>query len=221
MAVLAELGLRGISLAEAVRYRKREGAWPKNVVVMTFDDGYANVHEHALPALREFEFSATVFVVTGHVGLANDWAPPLERLGLQPLMTWSQIDDLVKAGLEIGAHTVTHPDLRRLDEQAVKREIADSRQSLEDKLQHRISTFAYPFGWHTEYARRIVGEAFDAACTTELRRASYESLEALPRLDTYYLQQPDDFRRAVMGKLDRYLAIRRWGRSVRAVFREK
>ena len=72
IACLADLGFRSITLRDAVLHRQRTGEWPTPAVVLTFDDGYANVHATALPILTRHRFVATIFVVSGHVGGRND-----------------------------------------------------------------------------------------------------------------------------------------------------
>src|SRR5690349_1670034 len=77
MRVLAESGFRGISLSEAMNYREAHGRWPEKCAVLTFDDGFANFYETAMPEIARHNFSATVFVISSHVEGHNDWdAPP-------------------------------------------------------------------------------------------------------------------------------------------------
>ncbi len=217
MAVVAELGFRGVSLREAVAEHSAKGSWPDQTVVITFDDGFASLHEHAHAILSRYEFTATVFLVADYVGLTNDWETPPGGLGQRPLLTWSQIEKLHCAGWEIGAHTRTHPDLRRLSGVQVEDEIAGSRRDLERRLGQTVQSFAYPYGLFDERGERIVAREYEAACTTRLQRAGSEALSRLSRIDAYYLSDPDRVRRLLSGQLDGYLTFRRWGRRVRRV----
>lgn len=216
MAMLEAAGFRGISLNEALVYRKANGNWPDRSVAITFDDGFANFYEAAAPALARHNFTATVFVVTAHVGGQNDWAQPPAGLGLQRMMEWSQISELAEQGIEIGAHTRTHPDLRRLSAQELEIEIAGSCSDISDKTGQPVNTFAYPFGYLNDLAQKVVQQKVGAGCTTELKRASAQPFHSLPRIDMYYLQSPGKLRELVIGKLDGYLTIRRWGRSIKS-----
>ncbi len=216
MAVLAEAGFRGVSLREALSYREAHDVWPERSVVLTFDDGYANFYEEAMPTLARHDFTATVFVISGHVGKRNDWAPPPAGLGLREMLTWPQIIELSSAGIEIGAHTRAHKDLRQLSAPEAQEEISGSRAEIEDRLSQAVESFAYPFGHVSPAALDIVRREFRAACTTVLRRASEEPLHELPRVDMYYLRAPHQLLRLLEGRLDRYLAIRRLGRLARA-----
>jgi peptidoglycan/xylan/chitin deacetylase (PgdA/CDA1 family) len=215
MAGLAESQYRVMSLRDALAERDETGDWPDRSAVLTFDDGYANVHAHALPVLQRYGFGATVFVVTGHVGGQNDWSPPDRRLGVRRMLSWRQAGDLADHGVEIGAHTLSHADLPSLDPEALEREIAGSAQEIGAQLGEPARTFAYPFGSISDQAVSVVERTFLAACTTVHRRASGEPRALLPRVEMYYFRTRQDLRPLVSGKLDRALALRRWARNVR------
>lgn len=218
MACLADLGYRGISLREAVAHREMPRAWPERSVVLTFDDGYANFREVACPTLLGHGFTATVFVVTAHMSGTNDWAPAPSGLGRRRLLSWQQAAELAAAGIEIGAHSRTHRNLRRLSEAEALAEIVESRADVQAHLGVTAESFAYPFGALSESTVAIVARHFRAACTTELRRAGEDPLHRLPRVDAYYFRgQPRRLGRVVLGQLDAYLAVRRLGRAVRAM----
>jgi len=219
MAHLAHLGLQGMALREAVAHRNAHGTWPERGVVLTFDDGYANCYEAALPVLRQHGFTATVFLVSGHMGGYNDWEPPLERLGTQPMLNWEQVAALAKAGLEVGAHTVTHRELQRLTAAEVQSEIRTARDDIAKRLGMPVESFAYPFGSTSPQVCELVQREFRIACTTVLKRAATEPLHRLPRIDMYYIRSLPRLERLLTGRLDRYLAIRRWGRAVRRVLK--
>jgi peptidoglycan/xylan/chitin deacetylase (PgdA/CDA1 family) len=215
MACLADVGFRGITLREAIAHRRICGFWPARRVVLTFDDGYANFLDAGLPILQRHGFSATVFLVSGHTGGRSDWGPPPPGVGVQPILSGPQIRELVDGGIEIGAHTRSHPDLRRLATDAAEAEVAGCRRDLEDQLGMRVESFAYPFGYVDPASQAIVRREFHAACTTVLRQAANEDLHALPRVDMYYVGSGRRLVRLLNGDLDAYLLCRRWGRSVR------
>jgi peptidoglycan/xylan/chitin deacetylase (PgdA/CDA1 family) len=121
------------------------------VVAITFDDGLADNHEHALPALADRGLSATFFVTTG---LIHDTAAVRDRLarltGVDSHeatgMSWSQLRELQGEGMHIGAHTVTHPNLAVVPADVARNEIERSKQEIEDRLGEPVEAFAYPFG---------------------------------------------------------------------------
>jgi peptidoglycan/xylan/chitin deacetylase (PgdA/CDA1 family) len=217
MGALAGLGFRGVSLGEAVAQREARGTWPERTVAITFDDGFANFHEEALPVLDRHGFTATVFLVSGHVGGRNDWAPPPPGLGERPMLSWAQVREAVEAGIEMGAHTRTHPDLRALGRAAADDEVRSSKREIEERTGRPVACFAYPYGYLEAGAVDLVRREFRAGCTTVLRRAGNDEPHLLPRVDAYYVRDRDALERAVTGRLDSYLAFRRLGRSARAL----
>ncbi len=218
MACLAELGYRGASLSEALKQSRSLGHWPEHTVAITFDDGYENNLRVAQPILARHGFTASSYLITGHVGGEHDWEHPPPGLGRRPILDWAQVGELANAGWEIGAHTRTHPDLRKLHPEAVEQEIIGSREDIEEHLSRPVETFAYPAGYFSDAATAVVARAFTAGCTTVLRRASGDDpLHSLPRVDMYYLRDPERLRRLATGRLDAYLTFRRLGRRTRAL----
>jgi peptidoglycan/xylan/chitin deacetylase (PgdA/CDA1 family) len=137
---------------------------PPKSVVLTFDDGYADFHEAALPVLAEHGLSATLYVTTGVLDGDTDWLPahPADR---RPALSQTQLEEVAAAGIECGAHTHTHPQLDVLEVDHAATEIRESKDILEQRLQRSVSTFAYPFGYYDRSVRHTVIEAgFRSAC---------------------------------------------------------
>lgn len=159
--------------------RRAEGGEPApGLVALSFDDGMDDNHAFLLPILREYGVPATVYVTTGLIGKPNPWMP---RDSGARMMTVAELRDLVDAGVEIGAHTVTHPDLSKLDFETCLREVGDSRRTLEELLGIPVRTFAYPFCRYGPAAVEAVrASGFTAAVTCKGlgRWSPYE----LPRL---------------------------------------
>jgi peptidoglycan/xylan/chitin deacetylase (PgdA/CDA1 family) len=140
---------------------------PPGLVALSFDDGMDDNHEHLLPILQAHGIRATVYVTTGLIGKANPWMA--SGSGAR-MMTAAELQDLVEAGFEIGAHTVTHPDLSQLDFDACLREMIGSRTALEEILGIRVRTFAYPYCRYGPAALVAARQAgFVAAVTCEGR----------------------------------------------------
>jgi peptidoglycan/xylan/chitin deacetylase (PgdA/CDA1 family) len=215
MRCLADLGVRGVTLREVVAHRAATGSWPAQRVVLTFDDGYANFADLAWPVLLRHGFTATLFLISGYVGGWNDWAAPPAGFGRRAMLSWEQVAALAAGGVEIAAHTRTHRNLPSLSADDADDEIVGARHDIEHHLQQPVDSFAYPFGRLNAATEAIVRRGFQAACTTELRRAHDEAATRLPRVDAYYLSSPDALRRLLDGRLDRYLTLRRWGRVLR------
>lgn len=167
---LAQHGFTPITLSELAALRAGLDPAPPHPIVLTFDDGYRDFYQNAFPILRAHGFHATVFIITGFVGQ--------ERY-----LTWDMIRELDRSGLvEIGAHTVHHPDLTTLANP--ESEIRGCKDALERALGHPVTAFAYPagkFDARVETAVRAAG--FRQAVTTQPRWAtSGDDPLALPRL---------------------------------------
>ena len=136
-------------------------------ISLTFDDGFRDVFEHALPVLTRNGFQAILYLVSGRIGGTNEWQ---QRAGdvAEPLMDEAQVRDWLAAGQHIGSHTVTHPWLTRISTEAAREEIAASRKVLQDCFGVAVEHFCYPYGDWNERVRDLVTEAgYQTACTTK------------------------------------------------------
>ncbi len=215
-------GFSGISLGTLLRAWCKGTSLPSRPMVVTFDDGYGNVLEHAAGVLREFHYGATVFAVTEYCGKENDWAGQLPEVPRMPLLSWSGLKEWCAAGFEIGSHTLTHPDLSAISRERATREIVASKSVLEDRLGQPVVTFAYPYGLADRVARDTVARTYDGACSVEHSKARCtDDPHWLPRLDMFYLRG-ERLSGMVGGRLaDAYLRVRGLGRTIRAALSKK
>jgi peptidoglycan/xylan/chitin deacetylase (PgdA/CDA1 family) len=132
---------------------------PKKPIMFTFDDAYADISRYALPVLERFGFQSAVFVISGKTDGLTPWC------GL-PLMTMDQIRHWAKRGVEIGAHTRTHPDLTEVATKALAEEIRGSKEDL-TKAGLKPVSFAYPHGRLNGRIRASVSGEFPMAFTIE------------------------------------------------------
>ncbi len=181
MRWLKRLGYTGLSLQELVPYLAGEKTG--KVVGVTFDDGYQNVYDNALPVLTELGFSSTNFIVSGELDGENTWAqhtgsPKAKLMCADGLRHW------VQSGQEIGSHTVSHVRLAQVDPEQARLQIQQSKQDLEQLLQQEITSFAYPYGSYNSQAQALVAAAgYRQAVTTERGLAqANDSVHALPRV---------------------------------------
>jgi peptidoglycan/xylan/chitin deacetylase (PgdA/CDA1 family) len=143
------------------------GSPPAGLAALSFDDGLDDNHDVALPILREHGAPATVYVVSGMIGKPNPWLDP--SLGCR-MMTEDELRTLVDAGWELGAHTVTHPDLSQLDHDACLDEMVRSRDAVAAIQGRPVRTFAYPFCLYGDAAVAAAEAAgFEAAVTCHER----------------------------------------------------
>lgn len=155
---LRQNGYRGVTVAEAFRC-VRTAEPGKKLVGITFDDGYQDFYTNAYPILKRYGYSATVFVPTAYIG------PVARQFNGAECLTWSQVRELRRAGIEFGSHTVTHPQLRDKSAEQLKEEVGRSKDDLEEKLGERVEAFAYPYAFPET----------DRAFVERLRRTLQES----------------------------------------------
>ena len=152
---LHQHGFTGLTFGELCKYRRAEKPLPDRSIVLTFDDGYADFIEEALPILVEHGFPATVFVTTGWLddaGVHAAGSPP------DRMLSWAQLAELSAAGVEIGAHSHSHAQLDQIPERRLRAELADPKHLLEDRLGHQISSLAYPYGYSSKRVREVSRE---------------------------------------------------------------
>lgn len=176
LAWLRQRGLRGVPVAELLAARARGGG--QDLIGLTFDDGYADFVTHALPLLRRWGCRATVFVLPGRLGGDNAWDPLGPR---KPLLTADGIRRVAAEGMEIGSHGLTHVDLTRADDLALKAELVESRALLEELTGVRVDGFCYPYGTVDARVVAAVREAgYAYACAID--PGPLTGVHALPRV---------------------------------------
>ncbi|MEU9999770.1 polysaccharide deacetylase family protein [Streptomyces sp. NPDC050848] len=151
---LRDRGLRGVSVRELLAARAEGSA--KGLVGLTFDDGYADFVESALPLLRRHDFTATVYVLPGRIGGENAWDGNGPR---KPLLSEDGILRVAEAGMEIGSHGLRHVSLPTLDAETLAHETRRSRELLEEITGSTVDGFCYPYGDVDDRAVRAVREA--------------------------------------------------------------
>ena len=130
------------------------GPLPDRPIVLTFDDGYADFHSRAMPLLDRHGFTATLFVTTGWGQDAD-----LRRSAPGRMLTRTQLVEAAAAGVEIAAHTRSHPQLDQLPEHLVREELCTSKRWLEDEIGLAVPGLAYPFGYSSALGRQVAREA--------------------------------------------------------------
>ncbi|SMP44254.1 Peptidoglycan/xylan/chitin deacetylase, PgdA/CDA1 family [Neorhodopirellula lusitana] len=135
-----------ISLAE-VQNRLESGCSPRPAVSITFDDGYAENSEFALPYLIEKRIPCTYFVTTEHIRRNLPFHHDVQFGRLLDVNTPAHLKDAIAGGIEIGIHTANHIDFSQVtDIKTLQTEIVDAKADLEDMIDHSVSYFAVPFG---------------------------------------------------------------------------
>ena len=205
---LREAGFTGLTLTGlASALAAGPAGLPERPVVLTFDDGFADFHDAALPLLRRYGFTATVFVTTGWIADAGR-----HSVGRGPghMLCWNQIREAAAAGMEIGAHSHRHPQLDQIPLSSLRDELETSKSMLEDELGLAVPNMAYPYGYSNTRVRRVAGEVgYAHACAVGNVTAGpgHDTL-ALPRLTIRRSTGPAMFGHVVRGEKESVIFLK-------------
>ncbi len=189
MRALKRAGYTAVTFAQLADALDGGRPLPARPILLTFDDGYLNLKANVHPLLKELGFPCTVFLVADKVGKTNDW---VAAEGFQPtaLLGWRDILEMQQdGGVSFGAHTLSHPHLTRLSADAVRRELADSKTMLEQKLQAPTDVLCYPYGDVNDQVAEQAREAgYMMAVTTQTGRVrAHNDRLRLPRISVTHV----------------------------------
>lgn len=169
VAWLERHGYTAVTLQDVWRNWHAGGSLPERPVVFTFDDGHSSVATAALPILGRRGWPAVLNLKLGNLEPGS--------------FTDRDVRRLIAGGWEIGAHTITHPDLRTLDDAALEREVAGSRAEIRRRFGVRVDFFSYPAGCYDDRVIAAVRRAgFLGATTTDPGIATAEEPFRLKRV---------------------------------------
>lgn len=182
MRQIHELGLRGVSVSEALKFAEP-------AVCITFDDGCETDLISAAPVLKEFGFGGTFYAVSGFIGKPG-------------YLSVAQLGELQSQGFEIGCHSMSHPYLPDLDDAGLQREIAEAKVMLEQMLGTPVQHFSCPGGRYDHRVAHVAKIAGFATVATSIPRANtpVADLFALGRVAILRRAKPADFANICRGK---------------------
>ncbi|UCG35367.1 MAG: polysaccharide deacetylase family protein [Candidatus Omnitrophota bacterium] len=170
MEFIKDKGYQVLSLEDYCQLLEENKYVPRNLVIITFDDGYKNNLE-AAKILNEFGFEATIFLIVDNIGKRGF----LSKRDIRWILN--------NTNITIGSHTLTHSYLPELNERRVEKEIKISKEKLEKLLKVKITTFSYPIGGFDQRVLKEVESAgYSCACTTNRGFSKKLDLRALRRI---------------------------------------
>jgi peptidoglycan/xylan/chitin deacetylase (PgdA/CDA1 family) len=160
MQRLASRGMHACGLEDFLAWRAGEKELPEGSFLITFDDGFLGVYEHAAPVLQAMGWTATIFLVSQLIGKRDKWCRAHNPSGaIYPLMAQEQVTAMQSMGFTFHSHTRLHPDLTTLSDDELTAELTLSRIELEELLGEQVSCLAYPYG---RYDERVLSAAREA-----------------------------------------------------------
>lgn len=203
-----------IDLDDFLEIKKNKQQIPPKMIILTFDDGYANNYINAFPIISKYSFKAVISVITEYIdkNIPFPWINQFlledgdDKKLILPLSK-KQLKTMNDYGISIASHTRSHRSLSRLDKQDVMKEIMESKKNLEDILGKKVKYFTYPYGSWGDYDKedkRIVKSAgYEAALSTKVGTNNIESdIYELRRIPIYNIDGISNFKRKVNGTYD-------------------
>jgi peptidoglycan/xylan/chitin deacetylase (PgdA/CDA1 family) len=179
---LVKTGYQPITLRDLVYHLTLGTSLPERPIILTFDDGYEDNYTNAYPLLKKYGFVGTFFIVTEPVDK--------QRAGY---MSWAQIEIMNTGGMEIGAHSYTHPDLRGKSVDYIIWQVLGSKEAIEARIQQSVRLFSYPSGRYDEQVVNVLRSAnFWGAVTTET--GTYQSSRRPFELQRIRVQGSDNLK---------------------------
>lgn len=221
LEALARHGFLTLDLEAIAEHLEQRRPFPERALALTFDDGHASVYEQALPVLQRLGMKATVFLTVGDAATSGGSGSRLPSFEGRPLLSWTEIEEMQRAGLAFGAHTLCHPDLTRQPAAEVERQILESKARIEDRLGAPVLGFAYPYGRHDANSRALVAAHFRCGFTDRLGFVTPSSdRAALSRIDAYYLRSQRRFALVLSRSFPWYIRARGIARELRRALHE-
>ncbi len=188
MQVLARAGWQAVTIDNFFAWLDGSIELPEQSFLLTFDDGFLGVYEHAAPLLAALSWPATVFLVSQLIGQRDAWCETHNPSGATyPLMGASHILNLREHGFSFHSHTRSHADLPTLDDNALYSQLAGARDDLQTLLGEAVDYLAYPYG---RYDDRVL----QAAQAAGYRGAfSVQPGFNRPNIDRFRLRRLDVF----------------------------
>lgn len=188
MRALATAGYRPVEIDAFVDWLEGGATLPAGAFLLTFDDGFQGVREHALPVLESLHWPFTVFLLSDLIGEQDVWTRASNPSGqTYPLLNAAEIRDMQERGCSFHSHTRSHASLPTLSDAGLADQLAGSRRALAELLGHPVDYIAYPFGHLDE---RVV-----AATRAAGYRAAFATQPGFNRqdVDRYRIRRLDVF----------------------------
>lgn len=190
VAWLSQAGYVTVSLADVYQAAQGKLTLPPKPVVFTFDDGYADVFQVAIPILLKYHMRGSFAIVPGFLG-QPDYA------------TWDMVEEAHKAGMEIVSHTENHFDgsSAKFDAQFIQENLEQSLRELETHLGSVPRILVYPYGHYTpEYIKVAQQVGFVMALTTHYgRHVDVHNLMLTPRVRVHGFETMEKFEESITG----------------------
>lgn len=183
LSYLKKQGYVFYSASELIEYYKERGSFPPKGITVTLDDGWKDNYTYAFPVLRELGVKATIFLVSSCIDQVSSKAQAKGESGRAHLSR-DEILEMSRQNIEFGSHTLNHKLLHEISLSEVKLEVEKAKSQIEDLVQKPCKVFAYPAGYFSAEAQRVIENAGHiAAFSTIYGPTNHLDLYALNRTE--------------------------------------
>lgn len=182
MQSLKDNGSRGVALSTGLTWlNSNPVSSSARLIAITFDDGFSDFYTDAFPILQQYGFSATMYLPAAFIGQSHQPFKPATRNSQistdRKCLTWAEVKELHRVGIEFGSHTLHHPQLVDLSWPDIQSEIQDSKAQIEDRVGCQTKTFAYPYAFPQtrrdfvgRFKNLLVAAGYETCVTTQVGR---------------------------------------------------
>jgi peptidoglycan/xylan/chitin deacetylase (PgdA/CDA1 family) len=182
-AYLKKKGFEFYTASELIKFYLGRGEFPPRAIAITFDDGWKDNYLNAFPILKKYGVKATIFLVPAFIGRTTD-AVTADGEGPREHLAEKDVLEMSESGIEFASHSFSHKLFDRTSDEEIEFEVAESKKFIENLTQKECSTFAYPAGFFTDFAKEAVRNAgYEAAFTTVYGAEDDWDIYALNRVE--------------------------------------
>lgn len=169
--------------SELIKYYRANGEFPPKAIAITFDDGWKDNYLNAFPILKKYDAKATIFLIPAVLGQTTDEVTA-DGEGPREHLSKSHVLEMSQMGIEFASHSFSHKLFDRVSDEEIEFEVTQSKKFIENLLQKECSTFAYPAGFFTDFAKEAVRKAgYEAAFSTVYGDENNFDIFALNRVE--------------------------------------
>ena len=183
IAYLKKKGFEFLATSELIKFYRENGEFPPRAIAITFDDGWKDNYQNAFPVLKKYGARATIFLVTSCIGQNTDRVTA-EGEGRREHLSEIDILEMAAGGIEFASHSLNHALFNQIGNEEIEREVTESKKIIENLTQKDCSTFAYPAGFFTDFAKQAIKKAgYEAAFSTVYGTENDWDIYALNRVE--------------------------------------
>jgi peptidoglycan/xylan/chitin deacetylase (PgdA/CDA1 family) len=205
-----------VSIEQLVKLLQDIKPISSNIIALSIDDGFQDFYTYGFPVLKHYAIPATVFIPTGFIGNKLKYEKK-KVLPQSEFLSWDEIREMNRCGIEFGSHSVSHKSLTKLTQPELRYELEHSKSMMETEIGKEITGFAYPYGTFRDVSPSIeqllTASGYSWAVTSNSGINKHGSNKFALRRTVIELDDGiNGFKRALRGSLDPWIIMQKIGR---------